>query len=134
MPSALAMDKDLSKRLLRDHGITTPAWLTGSHPGDAVVSRLGLPVIVKPVSGGSSVRLTLARSAEEIDTATRDAVVTRDPESGTRTKDVTWTGRDGQTASRTTVGEKTEDGRSRTTTVTRPDGSTVTWEEEVERY
>ena len=34
------------------------------------VERLGLPVIVKPMSGGSSVRLTLARSVREVDAAT----------------------------------------------------------------
>ena len=63
---ALAMDKDLSKRLLRADGIDTPDWLTGSHPPATVVDRLGLPVIVKPAAGGSSLRLTLARSPDEV--------------------------------------------------------------------
>ena len=66
---ALAMDKDLTKRLLRDAGVRTPDWIAGREPGREVAARLGLPVIVKPVSGGSSVRLTLASSAEEIDEA-----------------------------------------------------------------
>ncbi|MDE2764295.1 MAG: D-alanine--D-alanine ligase [Gemmatimonadota bacterium] len=67
---ALAMDKDLTKRLLRDEGVATPAWIAGAAAGGEVVERLGLPVIVKPVSGGSSVRLALARSAREVDEAT----------------------------------------------------------------
>ena len=67
---ALAMDKDLTKRLLRDANIPTPLWIAGRAPGETVAERLGLPVIVKPVSGGSSVRLTLARSAGEVDEAT----------------------------------------------------------------
>ena len=67
---ALAMNKDLTKRLLRDAGIATPDWVAGRMPGEAVVERLGLPVIVKPVSGGSSVRLVLARSVREVDDAT----------------------------------------------------------------
>ena len=58
---ALAMDKDLTKRLLRDEGVATPHWIAGETPAAAVVDRLGLPTIVKPQSGGSSVRLTLAR-------------------------------------------------------------------------
>ena len=66
---ALAMDKDLTKRLLRDAGVPTPDWVAGRAPGREVVARLGLPVIVKPVSGGSSVRLTLAASAAEVDAA-----------------------------------------------------------------
>ncbi len=70
---ALAMDKDLTKRLLRDAGIATPEWITGKAPGARVADRLRLPVIVKPVAGGSSVRLTLARSAEEADAAAAEA-------------------------------------------------------------
>lgn len=67
---ALAMDKDITKRLLRHSGIATADWLAGDAPGEAVVERLGLPLIVKPVSGGSSVRLVLARSTAEVDRAT----------------------------------------------------------------
>ena len=94
---ALSMDKDLTKRLLRDEGIATPAWAAGGpgkpgEPGDSrggrpgrsrrvdgrpdaatVVDALGLPLIVKPVSGGSSVRLTLARSVEEVSEAAEEA-------------------------------------------------------------
>ena len=70
---ALAMDKDLTKRLLRDGGIVTPDWIVGRTKGSEVADRLGLPVIVKPLAGGSSVRLTLATDAEAIDGATEDA-------------------------------------------------------------
>lgn len=92
---ALSMDKDLTKRLLRDEEVATPAWAVGGlggsggpggpggsdghpdaggHPDAAtVVSSLGLPLIVKPVSGGSSVRLTLARSVEEVAEAAEEA-------------------------------------------------------------
>ena len=66
---ALAMDKDLTKRLLRDRGVATPDWIAGAMPAGEVVQRLGLPVIVKPASGGSSLRLELARSVREVDEA-----------------------------------------------------------------
>lgn len=70
---ALAMDKDLTKRLLRHACTPTPDWITGRAAGTVVRDRLGLPVIVKPVSGGSSVRLVLARSVRELDAATEVA-------------------------------------------------------------
>jgi len=69
---ALAMDKDLTKRLLRDGGIPTPAWITtrgrdeGRRRLPEVVETLGLPVIVKPPSGGSTLGLTLAHTEEEL--------------------------------------------------------------------
>lgn len=69
---ALAMDKDLSKRLLRDAGVPTPDWITvldrqeGEARLEEVVSRLGLPVIVKPPSGGSTLGLTLAHDEAEL--------------------------------------------------------------------
>lgn len=58
--SAVAMDKDVMKRLLREAGIPTPDFLAFSRSGaeietDAVVDRLGLPVFVKPANMGSSV-------------------------------------------------------------------------------
>ena len=90
---ALAMDKDLTKRLLRDEGIATPDWIVGAtgptaapfesgdpvrpmdRPADAAIAeKLGLPLIVKPVSGGSSMRLTLAKSVEEVARAAAVAV------------------------------------------------------------
>jgi D-alanine-D-alanine ligase len=72
---ALAMDKDLTKRLLRDSGIPTPAWFTttGRNEGVArlgsVEEELGLPAIVKPSSGGSTLGLTLAHTEEELEAA-----------------------------------------------------------------
>ncbi len=65
----LAMDKDVTKRLLRDAEIPTPEWITGYAPPDQVAERLGLPVIVKPVSGGSTVGLTLVRDRGDLDEA-----------------------------------------------------------------
>ncbi len=58
--SAVAMDKDVMKRLLREAGIPTPDFVTFSRSCaeidfDAVVKRLGLPVYVKPANMGSSV-------------------------------------------------------------------------------
>jgi len=62
----LAMDKDVTKRLLRDAGIVTPAWLSGEPPAERIESELGLPVIVKASGGGSSLRLLLAHDRVEL--------------------------------------------------------------------
>jgi len=66
---SLAMDKEVSKRLFRDAGIPTPVWLTGSPTPAEVERRLGLPVIVKVASGGSSLRLILAHDRTELEHA-----------------------------------------------------------------
>jgi len=69
----LAMDKEVSKRLLRDAGVATPGWLTGPRPAQEVEEELGLPVIVKPYSGGSTLGLTLAHDRAELSAAVEEA-------------------------------------------------------------
>ena len=71
---ALAMDKDLTKRLLRDAGIPTPAWITGHVSTERLVAELGLPLIVKPPRGGSTLGLTLVHRADRIPAAEEQAL------------------------------------------------------------
>jgi D-alanine-D-alanine ligase len=66
---SLAMDKEVTKRLLRDADIPTPDWLTGPATADAVEAALGVPVIVKASGGGSSLRLVLAHDRSELEAA-----------------------------------------------------------------
>jgi D-alanine-D-alanine ligase len=73
LASALAMDKDLSKRLFRDAGVRTPEWLMAPASDDEIVSALGLPVIVKPSKQGSTVGLTLVKKREELQAAIAEA-------------------------------------------------------------
>ncbi len=63
--SALAMDKDLFKKVMRDSGIPVAAH-RAIRPGDAVESPFGYPVFVKPARLGSSVGITKVRSEEEL--------------------------------------------------------------------
>jgi D-alanine-D-alanine ligase len=70
---SLAMDKEVTKRLLRDAGVPTPEWLAGPHGADEVERQLGLPVIVKAAAGGSSLRLVLAHDRAELDAAIRES-------------------------------------------------------------
>ncbi|NJD20974.1 MAG: D-alanine--D-alanine ligase [Gemmatimonadetes bacterium] len=70
---SLAMDKEVTKRLLRDAGIPTPDWLVGERTAGEVEEALGLPVIVKAAGGGSSLRLHLAHDRAELEAANADA-------------------------------------------------------------
>src|SRR5881394_2789554 len=69
LASALAMDKDLAKRLFRAAGVPVPAWLMAPVAPEDVTTALGWPVIVKPSKMGSSVGMTLVRNAEGLDAA-----------------------------------------------------------------
>jgi D-alanine-D-alanine ligase len=66
--SALCMDKDLFKAVLRDRGIPVAASVT-LRPGDAAANPFGYPVFVKPARLGSSVGITKARSEAELEAA-----------------------------------------------------------------
>jgi len=68
--SALAMNKLISKQIYERSGIPVPPYvaLRKGDPfnADDAVKRLGLPLVIKPVSGGSSVGMSIVRSAEEL--------------------------------------------------------------------
>lgn len=71
LPSALAMDKDLSKYLMRAHDVQTPDWLMAidpkSPPNAEMVGRtLGWPLIVKPSKQGSTVGLSIVKHPSEL--------------------------------------------------------------------
>ena len=67
--SAVGMDKDVMKRLLRDAGIPGPGFQVVSRREemdfDRMVENLGLPVFVKPANLGSSVGVNRVNSREE---------------------------------------------------------------------
>jgi D-alanine-D-alanine ligase len=63
--SALCMDKDLFKSVLRDHGIPVTKSVTLRKP-DGFESPFGFPVFVKPARLGSSVGITKARGEDEL--------------------------------------------------------------------
>jgi len=69
LASGIAMDKDVSKRLVRDAGVPTPDWVMAPAPAELVDERLGWPVVVKPNRQGSTVGLTVVKRQEELDAA-----------------------------------------------------------------
>ena len=76
--SAVGMDKDVMKRLLRDAGIPIGKFLTfRAHeplPSFAEIkTALGIPVFVKPANMGSSVGISKAHNESEFSAAAREA-------------------------------------------------------------
>ncbi|HEX3237423.1 MAG TPA: D-alanine--D-alanine ligase A, partial [Gaiellaceae bacterium] len=63
--SALAMDKDLFKKVMRDSGIPVAAH-HAIRLGDAVENPFGYPVFVKPARLGSSVGISKVHSEDEL--------------------------------------------------------------------
>ncbi|HTT67205.1 MAG TPA: D-alanine--D-alanine ligase [Gemmatimonadales bacterium] len=66
---ALAMDKDLAKRVVRDCGLAVPAWVMAPVSADEVRRAVGFPCVVKPSKQGSSVGLSLVKREEELPAA-----------------------------------------------------------------
>ena len=77
LSSAIAMDKDLTKRVAAPFGISTPAWEVVRYAAadiPAIVARTKLPCVVKPVDSGSSIGVSIAHTAEELTAALTEGV------------------------------------------------------------
>ncbi len=68
--SALAMNKLASKQIYEKWGIPVAPYLSLQRKDQVdagmLVARLGLPLVIKPVAGGSSIGMTIARSADQL--------------------------------------------------------------------
>jgi D-alanine-D-alanine ligase len=78
--SAVGMDKDVMKRLLRDAGIATARFRAisrGKKPlsFDEASAELGSPVFIKPANMGSSVGVSRASTRAEYDAAVETALL-----------------------------------------------------------
>ena len=77
--SALAMNKAVTKKLYEKSGLPVPPYIVydcnDNVNVDACVKQLGLPLVVKPVSGGSSVGMSIVRSADDLQDALDKAIV-----------------------------------------------------------
>ena len=67
--SAVAMNKSLSKVILRQAGVPVAESVTIRRGQEKTAKRPPLPCVVKPCSGGSSVGTTIVREPEEYDAA-----------------------------------------------------------------
>jgi D-alanine-D-alanine ligase len=73
--SAVCMDKDVSKRLLRDAGLNVAPFITltrrtrSQHSFDSIVQQLGLPLFIKPANQGSSVGVSKVKDLASFEQA-----------------------------------------------------------------
>jgi D-alanine-D-alanine ligase len=79
LASAMAMDKDITKRLLQGAGIAvSPGVVVTSHQPlshqDAHLQALGMPLFVKPASLGSSVGVSKVSTLSQLEQACLDAL------------------------------------------------------------
>jgi D-alanine-D-alanine ligase len=76
--SALAMNKAVTKKLYENAGLHVPPYIIWDRNDnvnvDACVKQLGLPLVVKPVSGGSSVGMSIVRSSAGLQVALDKAI------------------------------------------------------------
>ena len=76
LSSAIAMDKDLTKKLVAPAGVVTPAWESLEYSEadiPAIAARTALPCVVKPVASGSSIGVSIAKTEAELEEALRAA-------------------------------------------------------------
>jgi D-alanine-D-alanine ligase len=70
LASRIAMDKAQAKTFFAQAGLATPAWLVAQAQSDdelaAWIQTTGLPVVIKPVDGGSSVDVVIARDLDAV--------------------------------------------------------------------
>ena len=67
--SAMAMDKDVSKRLFRLAGVPTADWFMAPISAAEAGNRLGWPIVVKPSKQGSTVGLSVVKKESEFEAA-----------------------------------------------------------------
>ncbi len=73
--SLLAMDKDISKKLMCQAEIPTPEWAVFTEDRmneEHIMQKIGLPCVVKPCSSGSSIGISMVNSVDEL----RAAIIT----------------------------------------------------------
>ena len=74
--SAIAMDKDLTKKLV-GHLVNTPKWTTACYTEgdiDPLVETTPLPCVVKPVDSGSSIGVAIAHDKDQLRAALKEGL------------------------------------------------------------
>ncbi len=82
--SAIGMDKDVAKRLLRDAGIPVVEWITVlKYQWDLqkelilknIAGNIGFPCFIKPCNAGSSVGISKVKNVEFLENAINEALI-----------------------------------------------------------
>jgi len=74
MATAIAMDKDMTKRILSHCGVPTAPWRMVPVSAEVAIGALGLPLIVKPNREGSTVGLTIVKERGQFEPAVAEAL------------------------------------------------------------
>lgn len=77
LPSAICMNKGLTKRIVKTVGVDTAKWLIVKSVEEIdykKIRELQYPVFIKPNNGGSSVATFLVRSEDEVEMAVREGL------------------------------------------------------------
>ncbi len=77
LSSAIAMDKDLTKRLIAGLGVDTPKWTRTDYTEkdiDRLTSTTPVPCVIKPVDSGSSIGVAIAHTKKELHAALVDGL------------------------------------------------------------
>ena len=79
LASAIGMNKFLAKKLFKNHGIKTPHYLMIENPHSipevaaTIFRTFPMPAVIKPVSAGSSLGISVARDFAALEPAIREA-------------------------------------------------------------
>lgn len=74
LTSAMCMDKNITKKMLRDSGVPTADWAIVKSIDDIdydKIEEMGYPVFIKPNSGGSSVATFKVERKEDVEAAVK---------------------------------------------------------------
>lgn len=75
--SAIAMDKLVSKQLYEKSGIPTPTYITIKREDpiktETCLEHIGLPLVIKPAKGGSSIGMAIVKTRNALEPAIQDA-------------------------------------------------------------
>ena len=74
----LAMDKNLTKQILYANGLPTSPWVhirDVHQPNYEKINKIGLPCVIKPANGGSSIGVSIATTIEELKDGIQKAAV-----------------------------------------------------------
>lgn len=77
LSSAISMNKDISKAVLKSRDIRTAPWIIYGEADEVLekdIKSLGYPVVAKPNSGGSSVATYICSNFEEVKDAVKDGL------------------------------------------------------------
>jgi D-alanine-D-alanine ligase len=77
LAAAMAMDKDLTKKLVMPTGVKTPVWEKVTYTSadiPAIARRTLLPVVVKPLASGSSIGVSIVHNEAELTSALEECL------------------------------------------------------------